>query len=189
MLNRKVIYLLYPGVGHKARLRDTALEEHIRLSQEIRKGSSFTDPDNALTPWRKSTPALSGLNAQSGQVTLKRLHLAFQNCFWWIRDEKTPGFPRFRSIHRYTISGYKTHGNGWKLRPGESGTHAHYAVGQWNHPHPTVAEVINADITCIHTFTILSVSEMTEDCSLPWAPLSPGRSFQPFPWVLYPEIV
>ena len=39
MLNRKVIYLLYPGVGHKARLRDTALEERIRLSQKIRKAS------------------------------------------------------------------------------------------------------------------------------------------------------
>ena len=155
MLNRKVIYLLYPGVGRKARLRDTALEERIRLSQEIRKGPSFADPNKALTPWRKSTPALSGLNAQSGQVMLKRLHLAFQNCLWWIWDGKTPGFPRFRSIHRYPVSGYKTHGNGWKLRPGESGAHGKlYLQGIARVPIRGMTRTADTPVTCAITHQV-----------------------------------
>ena len=133
MLNRKVTYRLYPNAGQEARLQETlglhqrlyntALEERIRVYRETGKSLSFADQCKVLTQWRKAVPALAGLNAQSEQVTLKRLHLAFQHFFRRVKNGGTPGFPRFRSLRRYPGWGYKTHGDGWKLHPGESGRH------------------------------------------------------------------
>jgi len=129
MLNRKVTYRLYPNVEQEARLQETlglhqrlyntALEERIRVYQETGKGLSFADQCKVLTQWRKAVPALAGLNAQSEQVTLKRLHLAFQHFFRRVKNGETPGFPRFKNIHRYPGWGYKTHGDGWKLHPSQ----------------------------------------------------------------------
>ena len=133
MPNRKVTYRLYPNAEQEARLQETlglhqrlyntALEECIRVYQETGKGLSFADQCKVLTQWRKAVPALAGLNAQSEQVTLKRLHLAFQHFFRRMKNGETPGFPRFKNIHRYPGWGYKTHGDGWKLHLGISGKH------------------------------------------------------------------
>jgi len=102
MLNRKVTYRLYPSasqaerleemLGLHRRLYNTALEERIRVYLETSKSLSFADQCKALTQWRKAVPALAGLNAQSEQVTLKRLHLAFQHFFRRIKNGETPGF-------------------------------------------------------------------------------------------------
>lgn len=133
MPNRKVTYRLYPNAEQEARLQETlglhqrlyntALEERIRVYQETGKGLSFAAQCKVLTQWRKAVPALAGLNAQSEQVTLKRLHLAFQHFFRRMKNGETPGFPRFKNIHRYPGWGYKTHGDGWKLHLGISGKH------------------------------------------------------------------
>ena len=98
MPNRKVTYRLYPNAEQEARLQETlglhqrlyntALEERIRVYQETGKGLSFAAQCKVLTQWRKAVPALAGLNAQSEQVTLKRLHLAFQHFF---RRVNNPG--------------------------------------------------------------------------------------------------
>ncbi len=127
MPNRKVTYRLYPNAEQEVRLQETlglhqrlyntALEERIRVYKETGKGLSFADQCKVLTQWRKMVPALAGLNAQSEQVTLKRLHLAFQHFFRRMKNGETPGFPRFKNIHRYPGWGYKTHGDGWKLHP------------------------------------------------------------------------
>ena len=133
MLNRKVTYRLYPNasqtdrlqemLGLHQRLYNAALEECIRVYRKTGKGLSFADQCKMLTQWRKTAPALAGLNAQSEQVTLKRLHLAFQHFFRRVKNGETPGFPRFKRIHRYSGWGYKTHGDGWKLHPGEQDRH------------------------------------------------------------------
>lgn len=133
MPNRKVTYRLYPNAKQEARLQETlglhqrlyntALEERIRVYKETGKGLSFADQCKVLTQWRKTVPALAGLNAQSEQVTLKRLDLAFQHFFRRVKKGEDPGFPRFKSIHRYPGWGYKTHGDGWKLHPGKAGKH------------------------------------------------------------------
>jgi putative transposase len=133
MPNRKATYRLYPNAKQEARLLEmlglhqrlynTALEERIRMYQETGKGLSFADQCKALTQWRKAVPALAGLNAQSEQVTLKRLHLAFQHFFRRVKNGEDPGFPRFKSIHRYSGWGYKTHGDGWKFYARDTGKH------------------------------------------------------------------
>jgi len=131
MLNRKVTYRLYPNAEQEARLQETlglhqrlyntALEERIRVYKETGKGLTFADQCRVLTQWRKSVPALASLSSQSEQMTLKRLDLAFRNFFRRVRNGEKPGFPRFKSIHRYPGWGYKTHGDGWRLHLGENG--------------------------------------------------------------------
>jgi len=129
MKNRKVTYRLYPNkkqVEHLAemlalhqRVYNAALEERIRLYRDENKSLSFADQCKALTTWRHTYKELANLNAQSLQVTLKRLDLAFQSFFRRVKKGDKPGFPRFKSLQRHRGWGYKTHGDGWRLFPGE----------------------------------------------------------------------
>ncbi|MHB1515693.1 MAG: RNA-guided endonuclease InsQ/TnpB family protein [Acidiferrobacteraceae bacterium] len=159
MLHRKATYRLYPNVEQESRLQETlglhqrlyntALEERIRVYKETGKGLWFADQCKVLTQWRKAVPALAGLNAQSEQVTLKRLHLAFQHFFRRVKNGETPGFPRFKSIRRYPGWGYKTHGDGWKLHPGENGKHGKmYLQGVGLVPIRGRARTAGAPVTC-----------------------------------------
>ena len=159
MLNRKVTYRLYPNVdqterlvemqGLHQRLYNTALEERLRVYKETGQGLSFVDQCRTLTQWRQKSPGLTSLNAQSEQVTLKRLHLAFQAFFRRVKTGETPGFPRFKNIHRYPGWGYKTHGDGWKLHLGENGAHGRlYLQGVGQIPIRGRARTAGTPITC-----------------------------------------
>jgi len=133
MANRKVTYRMYPNaaqeerliemLGLHQRLYNTALEERIRLYQETGKRASFSAQCKVLTQWRKVSVGLAGMNAQSEQVTLKRIDLAFQHFFRRVKNGEKSGFPRFKSVRRYPGWGYKTHGDGWKLHPGNGNKH------------------------------------------------------------------
>lgn len=133
MPNRKVTYRLYPNaaqherllemLGLHQRMYNTALAERIRAYQTSGKSLSFSAQCKTLTQWRARVPALAGLNAQSGQVTLKRLALAFEAFFRRVKQGDTPGFPRFKPLSRFPGWGYKTHGDGWKLQTGVAGQH------------------------------------------------------------------
>ena len=159
MPNRKVTYRLYPNAGQEARLQETlglhqrlyntALEERIRAYQEAGRGLSFADQCKALTRWRQQSPGLDSLNAQSEQVTLKRLHLAFQAFFRRVKNGEDPGFPRFKSLRRYPGWGYKTHGDGWKLHPGQNGVHGRlYLQGVGHIPMRGRARTAGTPVTC-----------------------------------------
>ena len=156
---RKVTYRLYPHAAQAERLEEmrglhqrlynTALEERIRVYKEADKGLSFTDQCRVLTRWRQRSPGLASLNAQSEQVTLKRLHLAFQAFFRRVKAGETPGPPRFKSIHRYPGWGYKTHGDGWKLHPGQNGVHGRlYLQGVGDIPVRGRARTTGTPVTC-----------------------------------------
>ena len=133
MVQRKATFRLYPSAVQSERLEDmlrlhqrlynTALEERIRVWKEEKRSLSFSALCRELTQWRKRSPALSGLNAQSEQVTLKRLALAFDAFFRRLKTGEKPGFPRFKSARRYPGWGYKTHGDGWRVHPGPEGKH------------------------------------------------------------------
>jgi putative transposase len=133
MKNRKVTYRLYPNkkqatslmeiLALHQRVYNAALEERIRFYREENKSISFSDQCKTLTTWRHTYKELANLNAQSLQVTLKRLDLAFQAFFRRLKTTEKPGFPRFKSLQRYSGWGYKTHGDGWRLFSGENGKH------------------------------------------------------------------
>jgi putative transposase len=125
MTNRKITYRLYPNqqqaeclselLGLHQRVYNAALEERIRIYRDTGQSLSFAKQCKILTQWRHQYPELKKLNAQSLQVTLKRLELAFQSFFRRVRTKEKPGFPRFKSLHRFPGWGYKTHGDGWRL--------------------------------------------------------------------------
>jgi putative transposase len=125
MMQRKVTFRLYPNASqHKClenmlgihqRLYNKALEQRITTYQETKKSLSFYDQCLSLTQWRKEDEQLKAVNAQSAQVTLKRLALAFDAFFRRVKNGETPGFPRFKSFHRFSGWGYKTHGDGFSL--------------------------------------------------------------------------
>lgn len=131
-VNRKVTYRLYPTPRQEAVMRDVlglhqrlynaALQQRIWAWQR-KKRIGFNEQCKELTALRADDPEYAALNAQSCQVTLKRLERAFQAFFRRVKSEETPGFPRFKSYHRFSGWGYKTHGDGWKYLPDPSGKH------------------------------------------------------------------
>jgi putative transposase len=131
-VKRKIIYRLYPtnkqllAMSHALllhqKLYNAALEQRISAYKKQKKSLSYVDQARELTLLRAEMEEYKALNAQSCQVTLTRLDLAFQNFFRRVKaQDKKVGFPRFKSLDRYTGWGYKTHGDGWRLTMGEEG--------------------------------------------------------------------
>lgn len=133
MVQRKVTYRLYPTAAQLAALEhqrwvhcllwNEALAERRRAWGERQASLGFSAQCKRLTEWRRQSKLLRGINAQSGQVTLKRLDLAFQHFFRRVKNGETPGFPRFKPLHRFKGWGYKTHGDGWRLMTNERMKH------------------------------------------------------------------
>jgi len=98
------------------KLYNAALEERIDAYRKCRISVSFVDQCRSLTQIRAELPEYERLNAQSGQVTLKRLDRAFSNFFRRVAQGKAKaGFPRFKSFDRFKGWGYKAHGDGWRF--------------------------------------------------------------------------
>lgn len=130
---RRATYKLYPsGVQAAAleqqcdlhrQLYNAALEERIDAYRKVGKSITFADQCASLTVIRAAHPEYLALNAQSAQVTLKRLDLAFKAFFRRCAAGDPPGFPRFKSKDRFAGFGYKTHGDGFRFTPGEGWRH------------------------------------------------------------------
>ena len=143
-VKRKVTYRLYPSARQQSALSDVlrlhqqlynaALEHRINAYKKRGKSIGFHDQCSELTELRRELSEYASLNAQSCQVTLKRLDLAFQGFFRRIRSgDKKVGFPRFKSYDRYSGFGYKTHGDGWKLVSGEHNKHGYVRLSGVGH--------------------------------------------------------
>src|ERR1039457_5989546 len=129
-VNRKITYRMYPNGEQTAlleethalhcRVYNTLLEEHKRRYDNKLPTYGFKLICRDLTTWRSHTAALEHLNAQSLQVTAKRVGLAFQAFFRRVKEgADNSGYPRFKSVNRYPGWGYKTHGDGWRLHQSE----------------------------------------------------------------------
>ena len=122
------MYRLYPsreqGHGlwmmfHGHRDLYNALLEQRRSAwrHQQRRYLSFTDQCQEITRLRAETPCWQKFNAQSMQVTANRVDGAFKSFFRRLRQGEKPGFPRYKSLSRFTGWGYKTHGDGWRFTP------------------------------------------------------------------------
>lgn len=135
-VQRKATYRLYPNatqlgllrewLGLHCRVYNALLDEHKRRHGAGEKTFNFTAMCRALTEWRGYADALRVLNAQSLQVTAKRAALAFDAFFRRFAAGETAGYPRFKSFSRYPGWGYKTYGDGWRLRSTMSAKGAGY---------------------------------------------------------------
>ncbi len=133
-VNRKITYRLYPTTKQESvlleilrlhqQLYNAALEQRISAYRKQKVSLSYVDQAKELTKLRAEFPEYKSLNAQSEQVTLTRLDLAFQHFFRRVKlGEKKAGFPRFKSLNRYPGWGYKTHGDGWRFEMGNKLKH------------------------------------------------------------------
>ena len=133
-VKRKISYRLYPSNRQLAallqmlrlhqRLYNAALEHRIGAYKKRGISLGFYEQCGELTILRRDLEEYGELNAQSCQVTLKRLDLAFQAFFRRLKaQDKKVGFPRFKAFDRFSGFGYKTHGDGWKLIAGENNRH------------------------------------------------------------------
>jgi putative transposase len=116
--SRKVVYRMYPTrrqsaalldmLGLHQRLYNAALEQRIAAWRRTRTSLGFVDQCFDLTGLRAEDKSYAALNAQSSQVTLKRLDLAFAAFFRRVKAGQTPGFPRFKAFDRFSGWGYKS---------------------------------------------------------------------------------
>ena len=120
VVERKVTYRLYPSKNvedclYRTRwkhcfLWNLALEERKRAWTEEKRTIGFHEQCRWLTDLRSRSALLASMNAQSSQVTLKRLDLAFQAFFRRVGRGEKPGFPRFKRPSRLRGFGFKQHG-------------------------------------------------------------------------------
>ena len=132
-VHRRVTMKLYPSVSQAAEMErvcdlhralyNAALQERIDAWRLNRVSIGFAAQCKSLTQIRRDDPAYLGLNAQSLQVTLKRLDRAFAAFFRRVKAGETPGFPRFKGRDRFPGWGYKTPGDGFKFAPGANWRH------------------------------------------------------------------
>ena len=90
---RKVTYRMYPSTSQEASLMELfvhhhqlynwALRDRIETYREFNYGLSFSEQCKINTRWRnnRNSHGLFNANAQSEQVTLKRVALAFDGFF------------------------------------------------------------------------------------------------------------
>jgi putative transposase len=122
---RKVEWRLYPAKSQAdelARISDTcrkvynwALDERRKYYEEHKKTLTFNAQCKALTQSRKAEFAWQYVHTHALQVTLKRLDLAFKQFFRRLKNGEDPGFPRFKSVDRFSGFGFKEYGNGWSM--------------------------------------------------------------------------
>jgi putative transposase len=122
---RKATFALYPNATElpalddtlalHCRVSNTLIEEHRRRYEAKEPSLTFNAMCRALTAWRERSEALESLNAQSLQVTANRVSLSFDAFFRRVACGDIPGYPRYKSLARFSGWGYKAHGDGWKL--------------------------------------------------------------------------
>ena len=94
-------------------LYNAGLEERSGAWRKAKPNIDLHDQYKSLTVL-SGDPSLHGLPVALLRWPLKRLDLAFKGFFRRVRQGQAPGFPRFRSISRWTSFGYSDRA-GWKL--------------------------------------------------------------------------
>lgn len=111
------------------KVQRTKLNETLELSRlvynktlEVRKETyeqtgqtlSLYDTNKLLTGWKKWEPVLTNVYSQVLQNAQERVDLAFKAFFRRVKNGEAPGFPRFKSAHRYDSFTFKQAGFGFK---------------------------------------------------------------------------
>jgi putative transposase len=117
-------YRLYPTkaqteflngeLSEACELYNAALEERIGAWKVCRKSIGYYDQSKQLKPMR-ADGCLTLTNFCCCQDVLRRLDKAFQAFFRRCKAGEKPGFPRFKSHHRFDSITFPRYGNGCKL--------------------------------------------------------------------------
>ena len=136
MKHRKITYKLYPTSAQQDRLLElkhrhktlynAALEERIDAYRKASQSIGFYDQSASLSEIRAMFPDYRELNCTALQQTLRRLNKAFAAFFRRCKEGREPGFPRFKSMSRFsgiTYGVYNKGRNGWRFMPSDNGKH------------------------------------------------------------------
>ena len=80
---------------------NTLLAFKIKTYKEEKKNLSCFDLNNYLVLLKQEYPLLKKVHSQTLQDISKRVSLAFNHFFRRVKHKENPGFPRFKSQHRY----------------------------------------------------------------------------------------
>lgn len=96
-----------------AELYNAALEERREAWRRQRVSVTVAMQSAQLPELKRLRPELAEIDAQATQAVLQRLDRAYQAFFRRVKAGQTPGFPRFKSRHRYDSITFKQ--TGWSL--------------------------------------------------------------------------
>lgn len=119
MITRRVTFQLYPSKAQTAKLFEwrrlhayvynSAIADRKESYQRLGKSISYLAQQNCLPAFKQAWPEYVELGSHALQATLKRVDLAFQRFF-----KKLGGYPRFKSIRRYSGWTYPDN-QSWKV--------------------------------------------------------------------------
>lgn len=92
-------------------LYNAGLQERRDAWKLERKQISWFDQNLQLREIRANRVDVRGVNANTLQDALRRVHLAFTAFFRRVRLGQQPGYPRFRSVRRYDSMSFREIGN------------------------------------------------------------------------------
>ncbi len=113
IINKETEFNAVTWLGLCRQLYNTALEQRISLYQSHRKTLSKFDQCYQLPDLKEAFSEFKQVGSQVLQDVLDRLDKAYQAFFRRVKRDETPGFPRFKSYHRY--NSFTLHQCGYKL--------------------------------------------------------------------------
>ncbi len=119
MITRRVTFRLYPTKAQTAKLFEwrrlhayvynSAITDRKENYQRLGKSINYYDQQNCLPAFKQTWGEYKELGSHALQAILKRVDMAFQRFF-----KKLGGYPRFKSIRRYSGWTYPDH-QSWKV--------------------------------------------------------------------------
>jgi putative transposase len=99
-------------------LYNAALQERRDAWRLSGTSVSYGDQSAQLKQIRKARPDVAVWSFSCQQATLRRLNRAFAGFFRRVNSGETPGYPRFRSAHRFCSVEWPKDGDGCRWHPG-----------------------------------------------------------------------
>jgi putative transposase len=98
-------------------LYNAALQERRDAWRLRGTGVAYGDQSAQLKDIRAVRPDVAGWSFSSQQATLRRLNRAFAGFFRRVQAGETPGYPRFKSAHRFDSVQWPKDGDGCRWQP------------------------------------------------------------------------
>src|SRR5437762_2141075 len=111
-MQRTFKYRLYPNRKQREtlgaqldlcrELYNAALQERIASYKTTGKGVTWLEQQSQLPAIKEVRPEFKSVHAHTLQAVLIRLNRSFQNFFRRVKNNETPGFPRFKGRNRFS---------------------------------------------------------------------------------------
>lgn len=152
-------HILDQQLDEACRLYNAALEERRSAYRITKRSLTYYDQANQLKAIRADGD-LGVANFSCCQEVLRRVDRAFQAFFRRVKAGQRPGYPRFRSRHRYDSLTFPSLGDGCQIRRGRL-----YVQGvgliktRWHRPLTGTVKTVTVKRSCDQWFVCISVEQ------------------------------